>query len=344
MMTPFKAVSCLFTAKIISPESTDQLIQSIKSRLKESLDLDEISPYIPLNNNGRMIILGIKDDKSTNKTLTGTLRVYPDEQIITVNLEGASPVNTSSVENSYDFCTGSDLKAINNNSMDRLKTLLSQDLGQEVEKVPVIKRLSQVPIYFSSSDDRMFEYDFEETVFDQQSQHQRVAIYKSRTFGNCLFLDDLQNLAESDINYTHGIMNYGKNSYKDKEILILGGGDGALLHELVKEDPKFVTMVDIDQVVMDACKKYLRNACGSTLDTFKTDKYHVIVGDCIQYLEGYIKEGRKFDYVFNDLTDIPLSPEHTDVGKDLWGFVRKVLNLSLQVLNPTTGIYLNHVS
>ena len=35
-----------------------------------------------------------------------------------------------------------------------------------------------------------------------------------------------------------------------KEVLILGGGDGALLHELMKEKPKFVTMVDIDEAVI----------------------------------------------------------------------------------------------
>lgn len=40
-------------------------------------------------------------------------------------------------------------------------------------------------------------------------------------------------------------MNKGEENYKDKTILILGGGDGALLNELLKESPKFVTMVDI---------------------------------------------------------------------------------------------------
>lgn len=40
-------------------------------------------------------------------------------------------------------------------------------------------------------------------------------------------------------------MNHKQVCYKDKEILILGGGDGGLLHELLKEGPKHVTMVDI---------------------------------------------------------------------------------------------------
>ena len=43
-----------------------------------------------------------------------------------------------------------------------------------------------------------------------------------------------------------------------KEVLILGGGDGALLHELLKEKPKFVTMVDIDEAVIRSCKEHMR--------------------------------------------------------------------------------------
>lgn len=40
-------------------------------------------------------------------------------------------------------------------------------------------------------------------------------------------------------------MQRGKEDYRDKEIVILGGGDGALLWELLKEQPKFVTMLEV---------------------------------------------------------------------------------------------------
>ena len=42
--------------------------------------------------------------------------------------------------------------------------------------------------------------------------------------------------------------------FQDKEVLILGGGDGGLLKELLDlpkdQRPSFITMVDIDEVVM----------------------------------------------------------------------------------------------
>ena len=52
-------------------------------------------------------------------------------------------------------------------------------------------------------------------------------------------------LAESDLAYTHAITGHGHEDYTDKTVLILGGGDGGILHELLKEKPKFITMVDI---------------------------------------------------------------------------------------------------
>lgn len=52
-----------------------------------------------------------------------------------------------------------------------------------------------------------------------------------------------------------------------------------------------------------------------------------------------IEEGRQFDYVFGDLTDIPISP--TAHG-DAWDFMRLILNSSMKVLK-STGKYMTHV-
>lgn len=55
----------------------------------------------------------------------------------------------------------------------------------------------------------------------------------------------LADLAESDLAYTQAIMGSGKENYAGKEVLILGGGDGGILAEVVKQKPKMVTMVEI---------------------------------------------------------------------------------------------------
>lgn len=72
-------------------------------------------------------------------------------------------------------------------------------------------------------------------------------------------------------------MQRGKENYTGKEILILGGGDGALLNELLKEKPKMVIMLELDEVVIKACRQHFRSACGDVLDKLKAPNYEVIL-------------------------------------------------------------------
>ncbi|KAJ1528729.1 hypothetical protein ONE63_007119 [Megalurothrips usitatus] len=205
---------------------------------------------------------------------------------------------------------------------------------------PPIRRGAPFDVYLTSSDERILEYDIDEVLFEEKSPYQKVQIVHSKSFGNLLLLDDLQNLSERDLIYTETLMQRGKEDYRDKEIVILGGGDGALLWELLKEQPKFVTMLELDKVVMDACKKYMRSACGDCLDNYHGSNYEIVVGDCVEVLNNYIKDGRKFDYVFGDLTDVPISP--TPQG-EIWDFIRLILDDSLKVLKPG-GKYMTHAN
>lgn len=70
-------------------------------------------------------------------------------------------------------------------------------------------------------------------------------------------------------------MQRGTEDYTNKEICILGGGDGALLYELLKENPKHVVMLEIDEMVVEACAKHLQSISGDVLTVRKSDKYEV---------------------------------------------------------------------
>lgn len=48
-----------------------------------------------------------------------------------------------------------------------------------------------------------------------------------------------------------------------------------MLYELLKEKPKHVVMLEIDEVVMQACNKYLRSICGDVLEVRKNDQFEV---------------------------------------------------------------------
>ena len=52
--------------------------------------------------------------------------------------------------------------------------------------------------------------------------------------------------------------------------LILG-----ILHELLKQNPKHIVMVDIDEIVVSAATKYLRGICYDSMDQLVGDNYEV---------------------------------------------------------------------
>lgn len=145
-------------------------------------------------------------------------------------------------------------------------------------------------------------------------------------------------ISEADLIYTETLMSRGKENYKDKDIVILGGGDGALLFELLKEQPRNVIMLEIDDVVMNACAKHMRSICGDVLDQRSGPNYQIIIGDCMKLMDEFIKEDRKFDYVFGDLTDIPISPTPTG---ELWHFILKILEKSFKILKHD-GKFMTH--
>lgn len=135
-------------------------------------------------------------------------------------------------------------------------------------------------------------------------------------------------------------MSRGNENYKDTEIVILGGGDGALLYELLKEKPKNVIMLEIDDVVIKACAKHMRSICGDVLDKNSGDNYQIIVADCMKLLDVFKQEHKKFDYVFGDLTDIPISD---DASSEPWKFIMHVIEMSFDILKPN-GKFMTHVS
>ncbi|XP_053243036.1 spermine synthase isoform X1 [Podarcis raffonei] len=246
------------------------------------------------------------------------LRIYP-HGLVLVDVQSCNDLS------------GGDVEQLLNKIEERMKELCHRNI-KRVKRLPAIVRGDAIDKYWPTADGRLVEYDIDEVVYDEESAYQNIKILHSKQFGNILILSGDVNLAESDLAYTQAIMGSGKEDYTDKEVLILGGGDGGILYEIVKLKPKMVTMVEIDQMVIDGCRKYMRKTCGDVLDNLKGECYQVLIEDCIPVLKRYAKEERMFDYVINDLTAVPIStsPEEDST----WEFLRMILDLSMKVLKP----------
>ncbi|XP_056158100.1 spermine synthase-like, partial [Lampris incognitus] len=247
------------------------------------------------------------------------LRVH-SHGLITIDLQCYEGDNTAQIDNL--------LNALEK----KLKGLLQGNI-RRIKRFPALSRGAAVDRYWPTADGRLMEYDIDRVVYDKDSAYQNIKILHSQQFGNILVLNGDINLAESDLAYTQAIMGSGQEDYAGKEVLILGGGDGGILAETVKLKPKMITMVEIDQMVIDGCRMHMRKTCGNALDNLKGDCYEILIEDCVPVLKKYVQEGKMFDYVINDLTAVPIStaPEEDST----WAFLRLILDLSMKVLHPS---------
>ncbi|KAJ8967008.1 hypothetical protein NQ314_003125 [Rhamnusium bicolor] len=255
--------------------------------------------------------------------------------VVAANFEGILRDYLTNLKPINSFNISGGLVRIYTSDPNTTVTLRVYDHGLITVSIEYLKGDKQEPI-LSYERCKELEQDVLGRVVDVKKT-QSFAPLKRGTYMTYYVTSDI---AESDLIYTETLMCRGKENYKGKEIVILGGGDGALLYELLKEEPKEVIMLEIDEVVMKACAKYMRSICGEVLDDYEGDNYKIIVGDCMKSLEQYITEGRKFDYIFGDLTDIPISES---LSGQLWTFVNKVLQMSFKVLKPD-GKFMTHLN
>ncbi|KAK3094482.1 hypothetical protein FSP39_002322 [Pinctada imbricata] len=192
--------------------------------------------------------------------------------------------------------------------------------------------------YFSTGDDRLCEYVDGTVVFEKDSKWQNIKILHTNEFGHVLFLDDDLMIAESDMLYTSTLLGLDRNNFEDKTVLILGGGDGGLLHELLKRRVGHVTMVEIDEEVIKACRTHMRSVCQSAMDVYEGPNYKIIVDDCMVILKESLRNRQRYDYVINDLTEFSI--ESDNFCNYDFNTTSTILEISSQLLKPG-GKYLS---
>ena len=146
----------------------------------------------------------------------------------------------------------------------------------------------------------------EETYYAGRTPFQSVAVLRTPVFGKMLVLDgDTQSSQADEKIYHESLVHPAMASAADRrEVLILGGGEGATLREVLR-DPSVrrCTMVDIDGDVVELSKKYLPEWSDGAFDD---PRARVIIGDALRFL----KEDRdRYGVVISDLTEpLPDSP------------------------------------
>ena len=110
------------------------------------------------------------------------------------------------------------------------------------------------------SETELHHHAVEETYYAGRTPFQDVAVIRTAAFGKMLVLDgDTQSSQADEKIYHESLVHPALAAAGDRsEILILGGGEGATLREVLRRrDVRRCTMVDIDGDVVDLSKRYL---------------------------------------------------------------------------------------
>ncbi|KAM7199205.1 Spermidine/spermine synthase [Naviculisporaceae sp. PSN 640] len=139
----------------------------------------------------------------------------------------------------------------------------------------------------------------DKVLHHEKSKYQDVLIFKSTDYGNVLVLDNVIQATERDeFSYQEMITHLAMMSHPNpKKVLVIGGGDGGVLREVVKHDcVEEATLCDIDEAVIRLSKIYLPEMSAS----YNHPKVKVHVGDGFKFLDDY---KNTFDVIITDSSD-----------------------------------------
>lgn len=148
-----------------------------------------------------------------------------------------------------------------------------------------------------------YGYAIDEMLYSHQGPFGEIAIASSPYFGKMLILDGVVQLTELDEHFYHEMLvHVPLFTHPDpKRILIIGGGDGGTLREVLKhKGVAKVVMAEIDRGVIDTSLKFL-----PTLSTgFSDPRLKLEITDGAKLVA---RERNSFDVVLVDCTD-PVGP------------------------------------
>jgi len=147
----------------------------------------------------------------------------------------------------------------------------------------------------------------EKMIYQGTSPFQTIRIFKNPTYGKVLCLDDIVQFSQSDEFIYHEMIVHPLlfSHPRPEQILIIGGGDGGALREVLRHPVRAVDMVEIDARVIAVAKKHLQFVCRDAFSDKRLtlrhlpgqeflracrDRYDVIIVDCTNSDEGALSE------------------------------------------------------
>lgn len=156
-------------------------------------------------------------------------------------------------------------------------------------------------------------------LFTQDSPYQKIEVFENEHFGKVLLLDDLVQTTEKDEFFYHEMLVHPAFLVHPsaRHLLVIGGGDGGVLKEILRYPVESVCLVEIDPLVIEVCQEYFPwlSPC------LKDRRTELVIADGKEFIQ---KTDRKFDIIFIDSSD-PVGPSAWLHEKDFFSRLKECL-------------------
>jgi len=140
-------------------------------------------------------------------------------------------------------------------------------------------------------------------LLEEKSEHQNLIVFENPVFGRVLALDGVVQVTERDEFFYHEMLAHVPllAHGNAKSVLIVGGGDGGILREVLHHPVDQATLVELDRTVIDLCGEYMPALSNGAFDNPRTE---LVIGDGLKFVA---ETDQKFDVIIVDSTD-PIGP------------------------------------
>lgn len=147
-------------------------------------------------------------------------------------------------------------------------------------------------------------FSVDNVLYRDKTGHQDLVIFENAALGRVMALDGVVQTTERDEFIYHEMMTHVPLLAHGaaKRVLIIGGGDGAMLREVSRhKNIEQITMVEIDAGVVTFCKQYLPN---HSAGAYEDPRFKLVIDDGVNFVR---QCNDKFDVIISDCTD-PIGP------------------------------------
>ena len=176
----------------------------------------------------------------------------------------------------------------------------------------------------------------------KKTSFQEIIVFDSSIFGKMMLIgeDDyfIVQFSLKDEKHYHETVTHPPLSLHPhpSRVLIIGGGDGGVLREVLKHPVEKAVIAELDPEVISASKEYFPSISNGAFDDSRVE---IKLGDGRKFLE---ESNEKFDVVILDLTD-PEGPSKLLFTKEFYELLKSKMNEGGVLSTQTSSYFEPHV-